>query len=249
MTNKTRHVTYMGLALSAGLLAGCVQVGEQSDDEPDLTEMSAEEYAEYLIFESNSFKLDQEVQEGGTARERMQQDELQRLCSDTRNRPHGEVANRIVAMARESFEYPEGGIQLGDWEKGAELARSGYGYRIGHRYDNPERTVGGNCYACHQMDPEELAYGNIGPSLSNYGELRGNTEAVRRFVYEMIYNPHAYFPCTAMPRMGHNGFLEQESISHIMAYLLDPESPVNARKVDPDVEMDPASAPAGDTGF
>ncbi|AHK78357.1 hypothetical protein M911_03275 [Ectothiorhodospira haloalkaliphila] len=249
MTNKTRYTACMGLALSAGLLAGCVQVGAQNDEKRDFTKMSPEEYADYLIFESDSFNLAQEVQEGGTARERMQQDELQRLCSETRNRPHGEIATRIVTMARASFQYPEDGIQLGDWEKGRELARSGYGFRIGHNYDNPERTVGGNCYACHQMDPEELAYGNIGPSLSNYGELRGNTEAVRRFVYEMIYNPHAYFPCTSMPRMGHNEFLTQDSISHIMAYLLDAESPVNARKKDPDAEVDPAAAPSGDTGF
>jgi sulfur-oxidizing protein SoxX len=30
-----------------------------------------------------------------------------------------------------------------------------------------------------------------------------------------------------MPRFGVNGVLTQEKISHIMAYLLDPESPVN----------------------
>ncbi|MCG5498700.1 sulfur oxidation c-type cytochrome SoxX [Ectothiorhodospira variabilis] len=240
---------YVGVAVSVALLAGCAQPGSQNDEKRDYTEMSAEEYAEYLIFESGSFNLSQEVQEGGTARERMQQDELQRLCSETRNRPHGEIATRIVSLARQSFQYPEGGIQLGDWEKGRELARSGYGFRIGHNFDDPERTVGGNCYACHQMDPEELAYGNLGPSLSNYGELRGNTEAVRRFVYEMIYNPHAYFPCTSMPRMGYNEFITQDSISHIMAYLLDAESPVNARKKDPDVEVDPAAAPSEGTGF
>jgi sulfur-oxidizing protein SoxX len=30
-----------------------------------------------------------------------------------------------------------------------------------------------------------------------------------------------------MPRLGANGILTSEQISHIMAYLLDPESPVN----------------------
>ena len=35
------------------------------------------------------------------------------------------------------------------------------------------------------------------------------------------------FPCTNMPRLGANGVLSQEKISHILAYLLDPASPVN----------------------
>lgn len=219
--------------MAAGLLAlvgivGCAQqeTSERSQG-PDPMEMTPEAYAEYLVFESGSFRLDQPVQEGGDARQRMEQDEIQRLCSETRNRPPADVAARIVRMARESMRYPEDGIQLGDWRKGAELARSGYGYRVGHRNDDPDRAVGGNCYACHQMDPDELGYGNLGPSLTNYGELRGQGESVRRFVYEMIYNAHAYFPCTDMPRFGVNDFLDEESISHIMAYLLDPESPVN----------------------
>ncbi|MDD3517837.1 MAG: sulfur oxidation c-type cytochrome SoxX, partial [Chromatiales bacterium] len=69
--------------------------------------------------------------------------------------------------------------------------------------------------------------GNIGPSLTGYGKSRGNSEAVRRFVFEMIYNPHTYFPCTDMPRMGAKGLLTHEQIADLMAYILDPESPVN----------------------
>jgi len=48
-----------------------------------------------------------------------------------------------------------------------------------------------------------------------------------KYAYEVIYNPHSYFACTNMPRMGANGVLNQEQISHILAYLFDPESPVN----------------------
>jgi sulfur-oxidizing protein SoxX len=42
-----------------------------------------------------------------------------------------------------------------------------------------------------------------------------------------VYNAHAYFPCTNMPRFGANGFLNKDQITDVMAYLLDPESPVN----------------------
>ncbi|MFP4245081.1 MAG: sulfur oxidation c-type cytochrome SoxX [Ectothiorhodospira sp.] len=228
MHNRTCHTLAAAGLLALAGIAGCAQPqAEEESRGVDPREMTPEEYAEYLVFESDSFRLDQSVQEGGDARQRMEQDPLQRMCSEARNRPSGEEATRIVRMARESIRYPEDGIELGDWRKGAELARSGYGYRVGHRNDDPDRAVGGNCYACHQMDPEEMGYGNLGPSLTNYGEQRGDGESVRRFVYEMIYNPHAYFPCTNMPRFGVNDFLTQESISHIMAYLLDPESPVN----------------------
>lgn len=48
-----------------------------------------------------------------------------------------------------------------------------------------------------------------------------------KYTYDMIYNPHTYFACTNMPRMGAGGVLSQQQIADIMAYLFDPESPVN----------------------
>ena len=111
---------------------------------------------------------------------------------------------------------------------GAEVARSGFGFRVGHRDDDHSgREPGGNCYACHQMDPNETTYGTLGPSLKNYGKIRGNSEPIVNYTYEVIYSPHAYFPCTHMPRFGNNGVLTQKQISDVLAYLLDPESPVN----------------------
>ncbi len=131
-------------------------------------------------------------------------------------------------MAQESTVLPKGGVKLGDWKKGAKVARSGYGFRVGHKVDNhSKRDPGGNCYACHQMDPDEIAYGTMGPSLKGYGKMRGTGEAMLKYTYEVIYNAHAYFPCTNMPRFGANGVLTQEQIADVMAYLMQPESPVN----------------------
>ena len=132
-------------------------------------------------------------------------------------------------MARESIKYPEGGIKLGDWKKGRALAWSGFGYRVGHRNDDHgKRETGANCYNCHQLATDRTG-GTIGPALTNYG-ARGTSEPILKYTYEVIYNPHAYFPCTYMPRMGANGVLSADQISHVMAYLLDPESPVNTGK-------------------
>ena len=97
----------------------------------------------------------------------------------------------------------------------------------GFQPDPPGRAKGGNCYACHQLAPGEVAAGNIGPSLTGYGRLRGNTPEMQRFAYEKIFNAQAFFPCSHMPRFGHNGWLTPNEIADLVAFLLDPESVVN----------------------
>jgi sulfur-oxidizing protein SoxX len=198
-------------------------------DEVDYTAMSPEALAEYLIFEAGGFKLDQATQEGGTVRDRLTQDGIQKTCSPLHGaRPEGETATQVIKLARESIVYPDGGIKLGDWKKGEAVARSGFGFRVGHKTDDhSDKQPGGNCYACHQLDPDEIAYGTLGPSLTGYGKTRGTDEAMLKYTYEIIYSPHVYFPCTKMPRFGANGFLTQEQIADVMAYVMHPESPVN----------------------
>lgn len=194
----------------------------------EYAQMTPEALAEHLIFETKSFKLDMEMQEGGTGRDRLVQDELQKTCSKFRNNPvDPKTAAKINAMARETIKYPEGGIKLGDWKRGRELAWSGYGYRVGHRNDDHNsQTPGANCYNCHQLATDRTG-GTIGPQLTNYGKLRGTSEPILKYTYDVLYNPHTFFACTNMPRMGANGVLDEQQISDIMAYLLDPESPVN----------------------
>lgn len=210
-----------GLALLAGSYA-------MAGEKPDYTKMTSEQMAEYLIFESGSFGLDQKVQEGGTAEARMRQDELQKACTVTGGgKPNPKTLGAVSKAARATIEYPEGGITLGDWKRGAELAWSGFGYRVGHKTDDhASRETGGNCYNCHQLTQDRTG-GTIGTDLRGYAKARGNSEGTIKFAYDMIYNPHATFPCTDMPRFGHRGLLSQEQISHLLAFLFDPESPVN----------------------
>ncbi|WP_024325959.1 sulfur oxidation c-type cytochrome SoxX [Thioalkalivibrio sp. AKL19] len=227
MFKKNAVAAGMAAFASVALTAGCAVADGSKGSDVDITAMSADELAEHLIFETDSFR-DQEMQEGGDWRDRMTQDDLQKACS-MKGDPDGETAGQVVAMARASYEAPES-IELGDWRKGAELADSGYGYRQGHRTDDHgQREPGGNCYNCHVFDPRVSDQGTIGPSLQNYGANRGTSEAVLRYVHEVISNPHQYFPCTQMPRFNsdRHQLLSDEQISHIMAYLLDPESPVN----------------------
>ena len=213
--------------LATTVFATLMLAGGYTAAETDYTQMSANELAEYLIFEAGGFKLDTKVQEDGTAKQRLVQDELQKVCTETRNKPSPEQSAKIIADAKATIQYPEGEIKLGNWEKGRELAWSGFGYRAGHKYDDHDkREPGANCYNCHQIGADRQG-GTIGPSLTGYGKIRGTGQEILRLTYGIIYNAHSLFPCTRMPRQGANGLLTQDQILDIMAYLFDPESPVN----------------------
>lgn len=157
-------------------------------------------------------------------RARLDQDEMQRLCSQYRNDPPTEVAERIMKAALESVVFPADGKFLGDWRRGERLSLDGHGLRM---RDDPRRGVGGNCYACHQMAPQELSYGTLGPSLLQYGKVRDFDQEAIRDAYIKIYNSNATVACSTMPRYGTQKILSIEDITHILAFLFDRESPVN----------------------
>jgi sulfur-oxidizing protein SoxX len=194
----------------------------------DYTKMTPAALAEYLTFESDSYDLKQATQEGTSGRARLTQDDIQKACSLMKGQELDDKSReKVIALANASIKYPEGGIKLGDWKKGRELAWSGYGFRTAHNPDDhSKQAAGGNCYNCHQLATDRTG-GDIGPSLTGYGKDRGSSADMLKYTYDVIYNPHAYFACTNMPRMGATGVLSQSQIADIMAYLFDPNSPVN----------------------
>lgn len=155
---------------------------------------------------------------------RVEQDELQALCSRYHDNLPAKIAARLEAEQKKAIKLPADGKYMGDWKAGEKLAQSGKGLTWS---DKADETVGGNCYNCHQLSGKEIAYGTIGPSLLGYGKLQGNTEAAQREVYARIYNAKAYNACANMPRFGHVGALTEAQIKDLVALLLDPESPVN----------------------
>ena len=50
---------------------------------------------------------------------------------------------------------------------------------------------------------------------------------MQKYAYGRIYNSKAYNLCSQMPRLGHSGTLGEQQIRDLVAYLLDPDSPVN----------------------
>ena len=156
---------------------------------------------------------------------RIDGDATMQACSASGNSPAAAAAKVIAAREKASIKYPPDGRLLGDWKKGERIAQSGYGLRFtDYPATNPN---GGNCYACHQMTRTEVSYGTIGPSLLDYGRARKFSAADTKAAYEKIYNSHAAFPCSLMPRFGANGVLSIEQIQDLTALLMSPESPVN----------------------
>src|SRR5262249_10310220 len=136
-----------------------------------------------------------------------------------------DLARTIAARSKSTIIYPADGNVLGDWQKGEQLAQSGYGLRF---TDVPAtRENGGNCYACHQLSRQELSYATVGPSMPEYGKIRKFSAVEARLANEKIYNSHASFPCSLMPRFGANGVLSIEQIKDLVALLMAPDSIVN----------------------
>jgi len=109
----------------------------------------------------------------------------------------------------------------GDSAKGKELAF--------------DRSRGGSCVACHIMGPDtpELP-GNVGPDLSNIGNLRDDT-----WLFNYVYDPRTYNPAAIMPPWGSHRLFSLEEIKDIVAFLKGLKTPATFKsKLD-----DPANRP------
>jgi sulfur-oxidizing protein SoxX len=161
-------------------------------------------------------------------------DETNKACSeaDVAGKPLDEkTAKALEAANFKTIKWPSDGQFIGDWKEGEKIAQSGRGLTWS---DDAKTVNGGNCYNCHQMDKKEISYGTIGPSLYNYGKLRGvsnpsdpASKPIVEYTWGKIWNSKAYNACSNMPRFGHMGILDEKQIAHVMALLLDPKSPVN----------------------
>ena len=165
------------------------------------------------------------VARGIAGMDRLDQDEVQKICTEFAEKPlPPELAEKINASQLKTVRKPESGKLMGDWKAGEKLAQEGRGLQFSEKADGPR---GGNCYACHQITPEEISYGNLGPSLARYGALRGSDPAVVEYTYAKIYNAQSFSACSNMPRFGYRQILTPEQIADLVALLLDPQSPVN----------------------
>jgi len=164
--------------------------------------------------------------------DRIEQDLGQKACSSP-NPPPDAVVQQIEAQALASVKWPTGGVYLGDWREGEKLAQNGRGMTWTDATADTKAN-GAQCYNCHQIDQKEISFGTIGPSLYNYGKLRGVKDVtdpaaapIVQYTWAKLWNSKAYSACSNMPRFGHAKLLSEQQIRDVMALLLDPKSPVN----------------------
>ncbi|MGI9024382.1 MAG: sulfur oxidation c-type cytochrome SoxX [Burkholderiaceae bacterium] len=208
---KTRVLrAVVGSLSAAAVVAGCAQFATGSGNAN----------ADALAMMKSSFKSQGPV----TVEAILGQDEAQKLCSRYVDAVPENVARQIEEVELKSIKPPSDGKYLGDWKRGEVVAQNGVGMQFSDKVDG---VNGGNCYACHQLAPREISYGNIGPSLFRYGKLRGNSDAIVQYTWGKIYDAQAYRACSNMPRFGHNRVLTEQQMKDVVALLLDPASPVN----------------------
>ena len=208
MLNKKIIIVAGGLAAAATLI-GCATV---------ISEKEAAQKADAVM--RASF-----VTRGPANVDRLNQDEVQKACTAAQGKSLDEsVAGPLRAAQLASVKLPASGKLVGDWKAGEKLAQEGRGLQWSDTAGGP---VGGNCYACHQIAPQEISFGNIGPSLYQYGKLRGQSKEIVEYTYNKIFNAQAYNVCSNMPRFGHQKILTPEQIADLVALLIDPASPVN----------------------
>ena len=219
MRRKTRWMTTAAAALATlATLAGCAAMAPAPDYNGLMAQMMTASFRDQGIA-----KMD-----------RLQQDASNAECSAAQGKPLAEDRMKVIETANlATIKLPADGRFIGDWKEGEELAQNGRGMTW---TDAGAGTAanGGNCYNCHQISKAEISFGNIGPSLYNYGKIRGVADpaaavskAMVEYTWGKLYNAKAYNACSGMPRFGHAGMLDETQLKHIMALLLDPKSPVN----------------------
>lgn len=209
ITNIKKLLTISGFIVAASFQQNTA-VAQQKND-PKFNKMMAD-----------SFRA-----QGIAGLDRIDQDETQKFCSDPvfANSKKGEkMRDKIQKINMDSIKQPSDGKYIGDWKNGEKIAQSGRGATW---TDKADTVIGGGCYNCHQIDPKEISYGNIGPSLTGYGKLRGYSQEVITYTWNRINNSKAYNACSNMPRFAHFKLLNEQQIQDVMALLLDPNSPVN----------------------
>jgi len=164
--------------------------------------------------------------------DRLTQDLGQQACSGP-NPPPEAVAKAIEAEAFASVKPPQGGQYIGDWREGEKLAQNGRGMTWTDSSASPGAN-GAQCYNCHQIDKKEISFGTMGPSLWNYGKIRGvkdpaspDSAPIVQYTWGKLWNSKAYSACSNMPRFGHAKLLDEKQLRDVMGLLLDPQSPVN----------------------
>ena len=213
-----RTTLFVLMTAAAGVLGGCAGMNQSAS-----TSGNPFESASFQTVLKNDF-----APKGQAKLDRLVQTKQQYECSkyEYLGKPvPADVSKKLESEAMAGIVYPKDGKFLGDWKAGLKIAQDGKGMQWS---DDPTKPSGGNCLACHEMVKNDPSQGNIGPSLVDYGKLRGNSEAILKYTWGRIYDSAAFNACSWMPSFGAHKILTEQQMKDVMALLMDPKSPVNA---------------------
>ena len=91
---------------------------------------------------------------GQATMDRVVQDGLQRVCTESNDRPPAELAKQMEADQMKTIAFPQGSL-IGDWKNGERIAQNGRGLQWTDKAGAP---AGGSCYNCHQLSPQEASF-------------------------------------------------------------------------------------------
>ena len=211
-----KAISKLSAVAAAALVAGCAMTPNAQD-----VDVATNQAMKSSFREQGDAKLD-----------RLTLDASNQACSDAQDKSVDEKLAKAIEEANlKTVKFPADGKLIGNWAEGEKIAQNGRGLTW---TDKAADANGGSCYNCHQISKTEVSYGSLGPSLYNYGKLRGVTDPtavaskpIVDYTWGKLWNSKAYNACSGMPRFGHAGVLTVEQIKDVMALLLDPKSPVN----------------------
>ena len=216
MKLKSKKLTLLAILSGATVLTACASYSGNG-------KQAASFDPAQIAAETKAMMMASFTERGIAKVDRLNQDAGNVACSEE-NEPTAAQTDAIEKANFATIKPPSDGVYMGDWKAGETLAQNGRGSTWSDLATAPN---GGNCYNCHQINKAEVSFGTIGPTLNQYGKLRGNSKAVMEYTWGKLYNAKAYNACSGMPRFGHNNLLTQKQMQDLMALLLDPASPVN----------------------
>jgi sulfur-oxidizing protein SoxX len=161
-------------------------------------------------------RVEAAIKSGGEefARVMLSQDKAQALCTQYRDKLPADLIPTFLAEQRALIKYParrqaHGGLE----ERG--------------RRSSPTPS-GATATPATRGWRRRWPTAPWGRASSTTG-TGGQSEAVVRYTYEKIYNAWAFVPCSLMYRGGVHGLFTPEETADLVAFLLDPESPINRR--------------------
>jgi len=216
LNNMKKVYLKLSAIAAAALVAGCAMTPTAQD-----IDLATSQAMKSSFRDQGNAKLD-----------RLTLDASNQACSESEGAALEDKLGKAIEEANlKTVKFPADGKLIGNWAEGERVAQSGRGLTW---TDSATAANGGSCYNCHQISKTELSYGSIGPSLYNYGKLRGVTDPtavaskpIVDYTWGKLWNSKAYNACSGMPRFGHANILTEQQIKDVMALLLDPKSPVN----------------------